>query len=89
MDDTSRKLLIELVAKLDPSAPSAETVVLAAVQRLCQALGAFCRLSAAGQPQFERYVERALGNVHHAAHDAGLSAFAEFTHQLVHHEKMR
>jgi aminoglycoside/choline kinase family phosphotransferase/dTDP-glucose pyrophosphorylase len=89
MDDTSRKLLIELAAKLGPSAPSAETVVLAAVQRLCQALGAFCRLSAAGQPQFERYVERALGNVHHAAHDAGLSAFAEFTHQLIHHEKMR
>ena len=89
MDDTDRKLLIDLAAKSAPSAPSAETVVLAAVQRLCQALGAFCRLSAAGQPQFEGYIGRALDNLHHAAHDAGLSAFAEFTHELIHHEKMR
>ena len=89
MDDTDRKLLIDLAAKSAPSAPSAETVVLAAVQRLCQALGAYCRLSAAGQPQFERYIGRALGNLHNAAHGAGLSALAEFIHEMIHHEKMR
>ena len=89
MDGTERKLLVELAAKLGPAAPSEEMVVIAAVQRLCQALGAYCRLSAAGQPQFEKYISRALSNLHHAAHDAGLSAFAEFTHELMHHEKMR
>ena len=89
MDDTDRKLLVELASKLDSSAPSVESVMLAAVQRLCQALGAFCRLSAAGQPQFEKHIAKALGNLHHAAHDAGLSALAEFIHELMHHEKMR
>ena len=89
MDSTDRKLLVELASKLGPSAPSAGMVVLAAVQRLCQALGAFCRLSAAGQPQFGKYIARALENLHHAAHDAELPAFAEFVHELMHHEKMR
>ena len=89
MDGTDRKLLIDLTAKICSAAPSAEMVVVAAVQRLCQALGAFCRLSAAGQPQFEKYIAPALGNLHHAAHDAGLTAFAEFTHELIHHEKIR
>lgn len=89
MDGTERKLLVELATKLDPGAPSEKMIVLAAVQRLCQALGAYCRLSAAGQPQFEKYISRALSNLHHAAHDAGLPAFAEFTHELMHHEKMR
>ena len=89
MDGTDRKLLVELAAKLAPDAPTEEVIVLAAVQRLCQALGAYCRLSAAGQPQFEKCISRALSNLHHAAHDADLSAFAEFTHELMHHEKMR
>jgi aminoglycoside/choline kinase family phosphotransferase/dTDP-glucose pyrophosphorylase len=89
MDGTDRKLLIDIAAKLSPLAPASEMIVVAAVQRLCQALGAFCRLSAAGQPQFERHIGRALGNLHHAAHDAGLQALAEFTHELIHHEKMR
>jgi aminoglycoside/choline kinase family phosphotransferase len=89
MDGTDRKLLVELAAKLGPGAPSEKMIVLAAVQRLCQALGAYCRLSAAGQPQFEKYISRALSNLHHAAHDVGLPAFAEFTHELMHHEKMR
>jgi aminoglycoside/choline kinase family phosphotransferase len=89
MDGIDRKLLVELAAKIGPGAPSEEMIALAAVQRLCQALGAYCRLSAAGQPQFERHISRALSNLHHAAHDAGLSACAEFTHELMHHEKMR
>lgn len=89
MDSTDRKLLVELAAKAGPCAPSAEMVVIAALQRLCQALGAYCRLSSVGQPQFERHIARALGNLHDAAHDAGLSAFAEFVHGLMHHEKMR
>ena len=89
MDGTDRKLLIDLASGLCPAAPSPEMVNIAGVQRLCQALGAFCRLSAAGQPQFERFISRGLDNLHHAAHDSGLQAVAEFIHELMHHEKMR
>ena len=87
MDDMDRKLLIELAVKR-PNAPSPRAVTLAAVQRLCQALGAFCRLAAAGQPQFETYILRALGNLHHAVHEAQLPALAAFSHQLIDREKL-
>jgi aminoglycoside/choline kinase family phosphotransferase len=89
IDGTDQKLLIELAAKLSPEAPSEELIRFAAVQRLCQALGAYCRLSASGQPQFEKYISRALHNLHHVAHQARLSAIAEFTHELMHYENMR
>jgi aminoglycoside/choline kinase family phosphotransferase len=89
MDGTSRKLLIDLASKLSPAAPSPETVFFAGVQRLCQAIGAFCRLSSAGQPQYEQYISQGLDNLHQAAHGAGLPAFAEFVHELMHLEKMR
>ena len=83
MDGTDRKLLLEL-AHAD-----AKMVTLAAVQRLSQALGAYCRLAAAGQSRFLKYILRGLGNLHHAAHDAGLPAFAEFTHSLIGREKLK
>ena len=89
MDDTVRRLLAELASKLCPCAPSEDLIKVAAVQRLCQATGAYCRLSATGQPQFERHISRALANLHKAAHDAGLAAFSEFIHELIHHETMR
>ena len=87
MDGTDRKMLMELAAKM-PNAPSAEVVTLAAVQRLCQALGAYCRLVSVGQTRFGKYILRALGNLHHALHEAGLPAFAGFSHQLIEREKI-
>ena len=88
LDGTDRKLLLELLAK-DVSAPSPRLVTLAAVQRLCQALGAYCRLAAAGQPRFTTYILRALGNLHHAVHEAELPALAAFSHALIEREKIR
>ena len=88
LDGTDRKLLLELLAK-DASAPSPRLVTLAAVQRLCQALGAYCRLAAAGQPRFTAYILRALGNLHHAVHEAELPALAAFSHALIEREKLR
>ena len=88
LDGTDRKLLLELLAK-DVSAPSPRLVTLAAVQRLCQALGAYCRLVAAGQPRFTTYILRALGNLHHAVHEAELPALAAFSHALIEREKIR
>ena len=87
MDGTDRKMLLELAAKM-PNAPSAEVVTLAAVQRLCQALGAYCRLVSVGQTRFGKYILRALGNLHHALHEAGLPALADFSHRLIEREKI-
>ena len=94
MEETDRKLLLELATRADATdakdaaAPARRTVVLAAVQRLCQALGAYCRLTAAGQPRFAKYILRALGNLHHAVHEAGLPALAAFSHRLIECEKL-
>ena len=87
MDGTDRKMLLELAAKMS-NAPSAEVVTLAAVQRLCQALGAYCRLVSVGQTRFGKYILRALGNLHHALHEAGLPALADFSHRLIEREKI-
>lgn len=88
LDETDRRLLLELMAKI-PGAPTARAVTLAAVQRLCQALGAYCRLAAAGQPRFTKFILRALGNLHHAVHGAELPALAAFSHELIGREKLR
>lgn len=82
MDASDRRLLAGVAANAT-GAPSERSIALAAVQRLCQALGAYCRLVSAGQPQFAKYVSRAAENLHHAAHEAGLNATAEFSHRLV------
>ena len=87
MDGTDRKLLLEILSK-GRTSPSPRMVTLAAVQRLCQALGAYCRLAAAGQPRFTKYILRALGNLHHAVHDAELPALAAFSHTLIDREKI-
>ena len=88
LDETDRRLLLDVMAQ-SPAAPAPRTVTLAAVQRLCQALGAYCRLSAAGQPRFTKYILRALGNLHHAVHAAELPALAAFSHALIDREKLR
>ena len=87
MDGTDRKLLLEILSK-GRTSPSPRMVTLAAVQRLCQALGAYCRLAAAGQLRFTKYILRALGNLHHAVHDAELPALAAFSHTLIDREKI-
>ena len=94
MDETDRKLLLELATKADAAdakaaaCPVRRTVELAAVQRLCQALGAYCRLAAAGQTHFTKYILRALGNLHQAVHAADLPALAAFSHRLIEREKL-
>ena len=87
MEDTDRKMLEDLICR-EKSAPSHDAVKLAAVQRLCQVLGAFCRLNRVGQPRFERYVSKALHNLHHAVHDADMPAMAAFSHTLMEREKL-
>lgn len=76
MTATDRKLLLEL------SGLDRRMVAKAAVQRLCQTLGAFCRLVAVGQSRFSRFIPRAIENLHHASHDAELPGFAAFIHHL-------
>ncbi len=87
MDATDRKMLIELAAKAE-NAPSERAIRLAAVQRLCQALGAYCRLVKVGQTRFAKYILRALGNLHQAVHDAELPALAAFSHRMIDFEKL-
>lgn len=86
MDETDRKMLTELAVKM-PNAPSERAIRLAAVQRLCQALGAYCRLVKVGQPRFAKYILRALTNLHLAVHDANLPALTSFSHTLIEREK--
>ncbi|MCL1921253.1 MAG: sugar phosphate nucleotidyltransferase [Kiritimatiellaeota bacterium] len=60
-----------------------------AVQRLVQALGAFGRLAAAGQKEFERYIPQGLSNLLEVATALGLNALAGLTKELTAREKKR
>lgn len=73
------------LAKLVP----VERLAYGAVQRLVQALGAFGRLASVGQPQFERYVLRALENLLAAADEADLDAVGAFAEDLIAREEIR
>lgn len=55
----------------------------AAVQRLCQALGAYGRLAAAGQTRFSRYVMPALRLLLEAADEAGFDAVGALAEDLI------
>ena len=66
-----------------------ERLAYGAVQRLVQALGAFGRLASVGQPQFERHVPRALGNLLAAADEADLDALGGFVEDLIAKEEIR
>jgi aminoglycoside/choline kinase family phosphotransferase len=59
------------------------------VQRLVQALGAFGRLASVGQPQFAKYVPRALGNLLAAADEADLDALGALAEDLIAKEEIR
>mgnify|MGYP003318134335 CR=1 FL=1 len=56
---------------------------LAAVQRLCQCLGAYGRLASVGQPQFQKHVVPALANLLDAADKAGLDAVGALAEDLI------
>lgn len=75
----------EELAKLYP----VENLAYGAVQRLVQALGAFGRLASVGQPQFGKYVPRALTNLLAAADEADLDALGGFVEDLIAKEEIR
>lgn len=81
LDDAARAAL----AKVYP----VEHLAFGAVQRLVQALGAFGRLASVGQPQFGRYVPRALANLLEAADEADLDALGGFAEDLIAREEIR
>ncbi len=87
MEGTDRRIIADLICK-DGAAPSLGAIRVAAVQRLCQVIGAFCRLNRVGQPRFAGYVSKALHNLHHAVHDADMPAMAEFSHALMERERL-
>ena len=68
---------------------SARELALGGVQRLVQALGAFGRLASVGQPQFAKYVPRALGNLLAAADEADLDALGALAEDLIAKEEIR
>ena len=89
-------LLYDPYAPLDEKARAAlarlypvERLSYGAVQRLVQALGAFGRLASVGQPQFERHIPRALGNLLAAADEADLDALGGFVEDLIAKEEIR
>ena len=87
--DEQRRALVALYAKTAGRPEFEKVLPLAAVQRLCQCLGAYGRLASVGQPQFQKHVVPALQNLLDAADKASLEAvgalaedlLAKFSHQ--------
>ena len=87
--DEPRRALVALYAKTAGRPEFEKVLPLAAVQRLCQCLGAYGRLASVGQPQFQKHVVPALQNLLDAADKASLEAvgalaedlLAKFSHQ--------
>ena len=88
--EKDRAALIALYAKTAKREEFVKVVPFAAVQRLCQCLGAYGRLASVGQPQFRKHVVPALQNLLAAADEAGLDAVGALAEELlakaVHHE---
>ena len=88
-----RDKLLDLYSRtavhLGGDAVSGRELALGAVQRTVQALGAFGRLSAAGQAGFERRIPRALELLVEAAGAAGLDATCRFAKELAEREGIR
>ena len=81
--ERDRDALIALYAKTAKRAEFVEVTPFAAVQRLCQCLGAYGRLASVGQPQFRRHVVPALRNLLDAADAAGLDAVGALAEDLL------
>lgn len=78
-----RRALAALYAKKSAREDIAEVLPLAAVQRLVQALGAFCRLAAAGKTEFLRHILPALENLLSAADAANLDSTGALAEELI------
>ena len=84
LGDEERKALLRAYGGV-----SERDLALGAVQRLVQSLGAFGRLASVGQPRFERYIPRALGNLLDAADEADLDAVGALAEDLIAKEEIR
>ena len=81
--EKDRAALIALYAKTAKREEFVKIVPFAAVQRLCQCLGAYGRLASVGQPQFKKHVVPALQNLLAAADEAGLDAVGALAEDLL------
>lgn len=81
--EKDRAALIALYAKTAKREEFVKIVPFAAVQRLCQCLGAYGRLASVGQPQFRKHVVPALQNLLAAADEAGLDAVGALAEDLL------
>ena len=87
LTEGERRALAALYGKCAGRPEIAKVLPYAAVQRLCQALGAYGRLASVGQPQFGRYVLPALENLLAAADEAGLDAVGALAEDLIAREQ--
>ena len=78
-----RTLLAQYYGKIRNMASICEILPYAAVQRLIQALGAFCRLTQAGKTDFEKFIMPALENLLTVADEAGLDAVGALAEDLI------
>ena len=81
--EKDRAALIALYAKTAKREEIVKITPFAAVQRLCQCLGAYGRLASVGQPQFRKHVVPALQNLLAAADEAGLDAVGALAEDLL------
>lgn len=81
--DEQRRALVALYAKTAGRPEFEKVLPLAAVQRLCQCLGAYGRLASVGQPQFQKHVVPALQNLLDAADKASLEAVGALAEDLL------
>ena len=81
--EKDRAALIALYAKTAKREEFVKITPFAAVQRLCQCLGAYGRLASVGQPQFRKHVVPALQNLLAAADEAGLDAVGALAEDLL------
>ena len=87
--DDQRRALVALYAKAAGREDFVRVLPFAAVQRLCQCLGAYGRLASVGQPQFGKHVLPALQNLLDAADKAGLDALGALCEDLIARQQTR
>ena len=81
--DGERRALAALYAKKANRPDIAGVLPFAAVERLVQALGAYGRLTAAGNSEFARHILPALENLLAVADEAGLDATGALAEELI------
>ena len=83
ISERDREALVALYAKLSGRPEIVKVTPFAAVQRLCQCLGAYGRLASVGQPQFLKHIVPALQHLLAAADEAGLDAIGALAEDLL------